>query len=143
MAITLIEGFKNLTEGKEQTLLIKKVTYDRKYDKCKVKFVDDNYGSCTETFTFSNSQGKVNEMALRIFSVLAYCATHDFTIRDIEPEEIEGKYIVADVTVDHVKNEETGEMRHYYHVRNFREADRPDAVDADIDDEDDDDDPFA
>jgi len=133
--IGLIQGFRNLEVGKEQTLLIKRVSYDEKFMKCKVTFADDQDRAPTETYSFKGKKkGTYNEVALGIFSTIAKCATHDFTDRDIDPEEIEGLYIVADVWEKVVTNDEGEETGRYLHVRNFKEAD----VEPDEDDEEDD-----
>lgn len=138
--IGLIQGFRNLEVGKEQTLLIKRVSYDEKFMKCKVTFADDQDRALTESFNFKGKKkGTYNEVALGIFSTIAKCATHDFTDRDIDPEEIEGLYIVADVFEQVVTNDEGEETGRYLHVRNFKEFE-DDAVDEDDEDGDDEED---
>ena len=129
------KGFINLTEGETQTLHISKVSYDEKYDKCKVTFKDDRGGSCTEQFLFTGKNGKPNEVALNIFTTLAMCAFNDFTMQETEfdPQELEGCDVVADVTKDVVTDEDTGRTSIYYHVRNFKVAEVDD--DAEEDDE--------
>ena len=135
--IGLIQGFRNLEVGEAQTLLIKKVSYDEKFMKCKVTFADDEDRTLTETFMFKGKKkGTVNEVALGIFSTIAKCATHDFTDREIDPEEIEGLYIVADVYEQVVKDEEGDEKGRYKHVRNFKEAEADEPGEEDGDDED-------
>ena len=121
------KGFVNLNEGKDQTLLISKVDYDPKYDKCKVTFKDEETGgTCTESYNFDH------EVALNVFTTLAMCAMNDFTMREQEfdPETIEGCYIVGDVTKDTVEFDDGGKGT-FYHVRNFRVA--KDDADEDID----------
>ena len=138
--IGLIQGFRNLEVGKEQLLKIRKVSYEEKYMKYKVTFADDQDGALTETFTFKGKKkGTVNEVALGIFSTIAKCATHDFADREIDPSEIEGLYIVADVYEQVVKNDEGEETGRYLHVRNFKEVEEEEAEDADDEEIDDDD----
>lgn len=140
--IGLIQGFRNLEIGTEQTLKIKKVAYDEKYLKCKVTFADDEGRALTETYNFKGKKKDTfNEVALGIFSTIAKCATHDFTDREIDPEEIEGLYIVADVWEQPVTNDEGEETGRYRHVRNFKEADvETDDGDDEEEDSDEDDD---
>lgn len=136
--IGLTQGFRNLEVGTEQLLLIKKVSYEEKYMKCKVTLADDEGRALTETYSFKGKKkGTFNEVALGIFSTIAKCATHDFADREIDPEEIEGLYIVADVYEQVVKNEEGEETGRYLHVRNFKEADADDGGAEDDIDEDD------
>lgn len=122
--IGLTQGFRNLEIGKEQTLKLKKVSYDEKFMKCKVTFADDEGRALTETYSFKGKKkGTFNEVALGIFSTIAKCATHNFSDREIDPEEIEGLYIIADVYEQVVTNDEGEETGRYLHVRNFKEAD--------------------
>lgn len=138
--IGLIQGFRNLEVGQEQTLLIKRVSYEEKYQKCKITFADEEGRALTETFSFKGKKkGSYNEVALGIFSTIAKCATHDFTDREIDPEEIEGLYIVADVFAQEVKDEDGEVTNTYLHVRNFKEADVEIVVEEDDDDDEEDD----
>lgn len=125
-------GFKNLVEGPDQKLLIKRVSYDEKYDKAKVTFADDKGGTQVEQYDFG---GKNGETVLSIFFGLAMCALHCGEDVDFEPEELEGHYIVADVIYDAWENEETGRSGHYVHVRYFKECpdDEADEPDEDMD----------
>ena len=142
--IGLIQGFRNLEEGKNQLLLIKKVSYEEKYMKCKVTFADEEGRALTETYSFKGKKkGTYNEGALGAFSTVAKCATHDFDDREIDPMEIQGLYIVADV-IEQVAKDEDGEViGRYKHIRNVKEADidgeepEDDSDDEDEDDEDD------
>lgn len=134
--IMLTQGFRNLEVGKEQTLLIKKVSYDEKFMRIKMTFTDDQDRALTENFNLKGAKkGQLNEVALGIFSTIAKCATHDFDDRPLDPEELEGLYIVADVIEQVVKNDEGEETGRYLHLRNYKEAE----VDDDEDDEDDED----
>jgi hypothetical protein len=136
--IGLIQGFRNIEVGEAQTLLIKKVSYEERFMKCKITFADDDGRTLTETFTFmGKKKGEVNEVALGIFSTIAKCATHDFSDREIDPTEIEGLHIVADVYEQVARNEAGEETGRYRHLRNYKEADEEPEADG-WDDEDDD-----
>ncbi len=120
--LTLTEAFRPLTVGKDQLLTITHVDYDEKYMKAKVTFADADGRSATEYFTFKGKKkGEMNTVALSIFSNIAYCATHDFTVRDIDPTEIEGAKIIAEVYEQDYTNEQ-GETKHFIHLKGFREA---------------------
>jgi hypothetical protein len=54
---------------------------------------------------------------------------------EFDPEELEGCYVVADVTKDVVTDNDTGRTNIYYHVRNFKVADVDEEVEDDDDDE--------
>ena len=136
--IKLTQGFRNLEVGEEQLLTIKKVSYEEKYLKCKITFVDDEDRALTETFSFKGKKkGTYNEVALGIFSTIAKCATHDFSDREIDPEEIAGLQIIADVYQQVVRDEDGEEKGRYLHVRNFKEVEVDEDEPADDDDDED------
>lgn len=134
--IKLTDGFKNLQVGDTQTLLIKKVKYNEKYQKIAVTFADDERGTCVENFNLVGSNGKPNDVAFGIFSTIYKCCKGGETGDEVDPTAIEGCYIVADVYEQVVKDEDGDEKGRYIHVRNFREAeDGDDADDAEDDGE--------
>lgn len=117
------KGFVKLSEGRDQTLLISKVAYDEKYDKCKLTFKDEETGGTgTEQFTFMNGS-KPNEVALNIFTTIAMCAMNDFSLRekDFDPELLEGRYVVCDVEYEDVEFEDGGSGS-FARFRNYRSA---------------------
>lgn len=134
--LTLTEAFRPLTVGKDQLLTITHVDYDEKYMKAKVTFADADGRSATEYFTFKGKKkGEKNTVALAIFSNIAYCATHDFTVRDIDPTEIEGKKVIAEVYEQEYTTEQ-GETKKFIHLKGFKEAPTDDYADDDEDQED-------
>ncbi len=121
--IKLADGFKNLKPGDAQTLTLKRVRYDEKYQKINVTFADAEGGTCVERFNLMGSNGKPNDVAFGIFSTIYKCCMGGSTGDEVDPEAIEGCRIVADVYQQIVKDEETGEEKaRYIHVRNFHEA---------------------
>lgn len=171
MKVTLNDGFKDLKTGNGQLLVIKAVSYDEKKCRMRVTFGDAEGGSSSEfynLYTKKRVKGKKglqtvpNEGALTAFSTMAKHALGDWNRTDIDPEELVGCYVLANVNYDDVKvkddnGEETGEVKQYLHIRNFKETDRTfddddevndddveedDDEDLDDDDEDDDDDAF-
>ena len=46
---------------------------------------------------------------------MAKCALHDWSLEDIDPDDLVGQQVVADVTRDASVNEDTGETRYYTH----------------------------
>ena len=136
--IGLSEGFRRLEEGTAQLLEIVDVKYDDKYNKATVTFQDAAGGTQTETYmmgTPGKKQSRGQKVAQDMFSTMAKHAMHDWTIDDIDPDELVGRTVVADVTKDKSVNEDTGEVRYYTHVRNFKEA--PVEDDGEADEEDD------
>ena len=135
--IGLSGGFRRLEEGPAQLLEIVDVKYDDKYNKATVTFQDGAGGTQTETYmmgTPGKKQSRGQKVAQDMFSTMAKHAVHDWTIDDIDPDELVGLTVVADVTKDKSVNEDTGEVRYYTHVRNFKEAP---VEDGEADEEDD------
>lgn len=127
--IELSEGFKKLNEGASQLLTIESVNYDPKFGKAQVVFVDADGGSQAENYMMGRPGAKPTrgqQVAQAIFSTMAKCALHDWSIEDIDTDDLVGQQVVADVTRDASVNEDTGETRYYTHVRNFKEADSED-----------------
>ena len=138
--VGLIQGFRNLEVGERQLLKIKKDSYEEKYMKCKVTFEDAEGRTGTETFMFKGKKKDTyNEVALGIFSTIAKCATHDFADREIDPEEIEGLHVIADVYMDAWTDDE-GRSHERAKLRNYREAEVDDETEGDEVAEDDEDD---
>lgn len=150
--IKLNEGFKELEVGNGQLLVISGVSYDDQKDRMRVTFKDRNGGSSSEfynLFTKEKVRGKKglqrvpNEGALTAFSTMAKHALNDWDREDIDPEELVGRYVIANVTYDDVKvkdenGEETGQVKQYLHVRNFKATDRTFEEDDEIEDDEDD-----
>ena len=134
--IMLRDGFKNLQVGDAQVLLVKRVKFNEKFMKIQVTFADERGGTCVENFNLRGSNGKPNDVAFGIFSTIYKCCTHDNSNREVDPTEIEGCRIIADVYQQIVKDDDGDETGRYIHVRNFREFEG----DVDEDDEDDGDD---
>lgn len=124
--IMLRDGFKNLQVGEAQVLLVKRVKYNEKFQKIQVTFADGDGGTCVENFNLRGANGKPNDVAFGIFSTIYKCCTHDNSNREVDPTEIEGCRIVADVYQQIVKDEDGDETGRYIHVRNFRECEEDD-----------------
>ena len=138
--IKLTDGFKNLQVGDAQTLLVKKVKFNEKFQKIAITFADDNGGTCVENFNLMGNNDKPNDVAYGIFSTIYKCCKGGEAGDEVDPTAIEGCYIVADVFEQVVKDEDGDETGRYIHVRNFREADgaAEDADDGDVDEDEDD-----
>lgn len=132
--IKLRDGFKNLQVGDAQTLLVKKVKFNEKFQKIAVTFADDEGGTCVENFNLVGNNGKENDTAFGIFSTIYKCCKGGETGDEVDPTEIEGCYIVGDVFQQIATNDDGEETRRYIHVRNFREADAADDGDDDGED---------
>jgi hypothetical protein len=89
-------GFQIMPEG-EQVLKITASEHD--VDFGKVVFVLENSKgqTCQERFSLLNQDGSPNEKALGAFSFFAKTALNNFDIEDVDPVELVGRYIKAEV----------------------------------------------
>ena len=94
--ITMTGGFQLLPEG-EHVLKITKAEYDEDFGK--VTFTLENVRglSCMERFSLLNQDNSPNEKALGAFSFFAKTAMNNFDLVDVDPEELVGRYIRAEV----------------------------------------------
>lgn len=83
--------------------------YDE-YGKIEVKMETENGQKHSERFSLLNAKGEVNEGALNAFSYFARTVMNDYKADDIDPADLVGHYIRAEVK--HVEsttiNERTG-----------------------------------
>ena len=130
--IGLSKGFRRLQEGPGQILVIADISYDDKYGKAQVTFEDERGGSQVETYTMGapgKKQTRGNKVAADICAAMAKHALHDWEAEEIDPEELVGLTVMADVTRDKT-TDDSGETRYYTHVRNFKEAPAEEDEDA-------------
>lgn len=80
--------------------------YDN-YGKIEVKMETANGQKHSERFSLLNNKGEVNEGALNAFSYFARTAMNDYKADDIDPAEMIGHYIRAEVK--HVESEKINE----------------------------------
>jgi hypothetical protein len=94
-------GFQPIPEG-EHVLKITKAEYDEDFGK--VTFTLENVKglSCQERFSLLNQDGSPNEKALGAFSFFAKTAMNDFDLVDVDPAELVGHYIRAEVIYNKV-----------------------------------------
>lgn len=130
--LKLNRGFYDIPVGKQKLLQIKTVAFDKKNGTTRVTFKDEKGGTLTEyykTYIKKRNKFEPNDTVLSIFSGLAKKVLHldpDLDDFDLDISDLEGRYIIADVTENTVetKDEETGEVtgsKTYRHVRNFVE----------------------
>ena len=94
--IPMTAGFQRIPEG-EQVLKITAAEYDEDFGK--VTFTLENVRglSCQERFSLLNQDNTPNEKALNAFSFFAKTAMNDFDLVDVDPVELVGHYIRAEV----------------------------------------------
>ena len=94
--IPMTGGFQIMPEG-EQVLKITKAEYDEDFGKAIFTLENAKGQTCQERFGLLNQDGSPNEKALGAFSFFAKTALNDFDIEDVDPEELVGHYLKAEV----------------------------------------------
>ena len=94
--IPMTGGFQIMPEG-EQVLKITKAEYDEDFGKATFTLANAKGQTCQERFSLLNQDGSPNEKALNAFSFFAKTAMNDFDLEDIDPAELVGHYILAEV----------------------------------------------
>lgn len=124
-------GWNMIPEG-QYTLKITDVEYDSDFGKLEVKMTAQSGHTHNERYTLIRKNGEANEGAIKAFSFFAKTALNNFDIEEIDPSDLVGCYVSAEV--EHVESdtvsEKTGEP--FVNVRlnklksevGFKEADQ-------------------
>lgn len=94
--IPMTGGFQIMPEG-EQVLKITAAEYDEDFGKAIFTLTNAKGQTCQERFGLLNQDGSPNEKALGAFSFFAKNAMNDFDMEDVDPTELVGRYIRAEV----------------------------------------------
>ena len=94
--IPMTGGFQIMPEG-EQVLKITKAEYDEDFGKAVFTLANAKGQTCIEQFSLLNQDNTPNEKALNAFSFFAKNAMNDFDMEDVDPVELVGHYIKAEV----------------------------------------------
>lgn len=97
--IALSEGFTVIPEG-THIFKIVEVNYKEAYGKLEIKMKTAKGQTHIERFSLIKQDGSSNEGALNAFSYFAKTALGDYTLQDIDPEELVGFFIECDVEHD-------------------------------------------
>lgn len=92
--ITLSSGFTLLPEG-EHTFIITEVEYKEDFGKLTLKLRTADGSRHNENFNLLKSDGSPNEGAINAFSYLAKVAMNDFSLTEIDHNDLIGKYFGA------------------------------------------------
>ena len=121
--ITMTGGFQIMPEG-EQVLLITAAEYDEDFGKAIFTLANAKGHTCQERFSLLNQDNTPNEKALGAFSFFAKTAMNDFDLEDIDPEELVGHYIKAEVIHNKVESKkEPGKMMTFVNLGSKSPAD--------------------
>lgn len=106
--IPMTNGFMIIPEG-EYIFRIYDVEQDEDFGKVLIKLVNAQGLTHTERFSLKDKNDEWNEKALNAFSYFVKTAMNDYTLEDVDPEELINHYIKAEVvhTVLPSKNDPT------------------------------------
>ena len=94
--IPMTSGFVPIPEG-TYVFRIYDASYDEDFGKIEIKLVNAQGATHTERFSIKDANDEFNEKALNAFSYFAKTAMNDYELEDIDPEELIGHYIRAEV----------------------------------------------
>ena len=94
--IPMTGGFQIMPEG-VQVLKITKAEYDEDFGKAIFTLANAKGQTCQERFGLLHQDGSPNEKALGAFSFFAKTAMNNFDLEDVDPVELVGRYIRAEV----------------------------------------------
>ena len=121
--IPMTGGFQIMPEG-EQVLKITAAEYDEDFGKAVFTLANVKGQTCQERFTLLNQDGSPNEKALGAFSFFAKNAMNDFDMEDVDPTELVGRYIRAEVIHNKVESKkEPGKMMTFVNLGSKSPAD--------------------
>ena len=108
--IPMTGGFQVMPEG-EQVLKITAAEYDEEFGKLIFTLMNAKGQTYQERFGLLNQDNTPNERAFNAFSFFAKNAMNDFDMEDVDPTELIGHFIKAEVIHNQVpSNKEPGKM---------------------------------
>ena len=125
--VKLTSGFTLIPEGTDVFKVVD-VEYNEKFGKIKVTLRNADGLQQKEQYSIANPKtGEINEGAMNAFSYFAKNALNDMSADEIDPEDLVGYYVQADVQHDLVEGTDanTGKsvIRTFAHLRNYSPAD--------------------
>ena len=128
--IPMTGGFQIMPEG-EQVLKITAAEYDEDFGKVTFDMVNAKGQTCRERFSLLNQDNTPNEKAMGAFSFFAKTAMNDFDLEDVDPVELVGRYIRAEIIHNKVPSTKNpGKMMTYVNLGDKSPADGFDGAPA-------------
>ena len=94
--IPMTSGFTLIPEG-TYVFRIYDASYDEEFGKIEIKLVNAAGMTHTERFSIKDKNDELNEKALNAFSYFAKTAMGDYSLEDVDPEELVDHFICAEV----------------------------------------------
>ena len=121
--IKLTDGYSIVPEG-TYVFQIVEVKNNDDFGKLEITLKTQDGYKHTERFSLLKNNGEMNEGACNAFSYFAKTAMNDFTLKEINPEELIGHFIECDVEHEEVpSNRKPGQINTYSRLTNKRVSD--------------------
>lgn len=104
--IGLTEGFSLIPEG-THVFQITEVKYKEDFGKMEVTMQTDTEQKHTEWFSLLDKNGEPNAGAMNAFSYFAKTALNDFSLTEIDHEDLVGHFLRCEVTHEEVESNRT------------------------------------
>lgn len=130
-------GFTIIPEG-DYIFKVDKVEYKEKFGKMTVTLLTKDGQSVTQNYGFIGKNGEVVEGAINAFSYFAKTALNNFTVDEIDDQDIVGCYIGA--TVEHEKvpsRDDEDKMLTFIKLKDYKVASGFESDDEDGEDDED------
>jgi hypothetical protein len=116
-------NYQQIPEG-EQVLKVTKAEYDDEFGKIIITLQNVKGLTCQERFSILNEDNTPNEKALNAFSFFAKTVMNNFEMEDVDPEELVGHYLRAEVIHNKVpSNKDPNKMMTFVNLGNKSPAD--------------------
>ena len=121
--IPMTGGFQTIPEG-VHVLKIIDAQYDEDFGKAIFTLANSKGATCREQFSLLKPDNTPNEKALNAFSFFAKTAMNNFDMEDVDPAELVGHYIRAEVIHNKVPSTtEPGKMKTFVNLGDKSPAD--------------------
>lgn len=125
--IPMTAGFQLIPEG-EYVFRIYDATYDETFGKIEVFLVNAQGQTLREMFSILSNDGTMNEKAQNAFSYFAKTAMNDFSMEDVDVDELVNHYIRAEVV--HNKSSQPNKNGKYNTFANLGDKSPADGFDT-------------
>ena len=116
-------NYQPIPEG-EQVLKVTKAEYDAEFGKIIITLQNVKGLTCQERFSILNEDNTPNEKALGAFSFFAKTVMNNFEMEDVDPEELVGHYLRAEIIHNKVpSNKDPNKMMTFVNLGNKSPAD--------------------
>ena len=131
--IGLTSGFQLIPEG-SHVFQIVKVEYDEEFGKMAVTMQTVDGLQHIERFSLLKKDGEVNDGAMNAFSYFAKVALNDFSVQEIDEQDLKGRFMRCQVEHEEVESNKTpGKMLKFVRLADKEPADGFDDLDIPFD----------